>query len=156
MTIRVICFVPYDMPSASTNPSRTPAGEHPVILFDGECNLCNASVDLVMRNDSDGVFRFASLQSDAAERILKPHGRDPDLLGSIILVDDGVHRESAAVLRIARHMDGAWPLLYAFVVVPRFIRDPVYRWIARNRYRWFGKRDTCRTPTPQERERFIE
>lgn len=130
--------------------------DHPVILFDGVCNLCNASVDLVMRNDSDAVFRFASLQSDVAERILEPYGRDPNLLGSIILVDDGVYRESDAVLRIARRMDGAWPLIYVFIIVPRFIRDPVYRWIARNRYRWFGKRDTCRLPTPEERDRFLE
>jgi predicted DCC family thiol-disulfide oxidoreductase YuxK len=131
--------------------------EHPIILFDGECNLCNASVDLVMRNDADAVFRFGSLQSEAAERILEPYGRDPDLLGSIILVEtDGVYRESAAALRIARRMDGAWPLLYVFIIVPPFIRDAVYRWIARNRYRWFGKRDTCRLPTPEERDRFIE
>lgn len=140
----------------SNDTSSAPVEEHPVILFDGECNLCNASVDLVMRNDSDALFRFASLQSDAARRILEPYGRDPDLLGSIILVDDGVFRESDAVLRIARQMDGAWPLLYIFVVIPRFIRDPVYRWIARNRYRWFGKRDTCRVPTPDEQDRFIE
>ncbi|NNF04208.1 MAG: thiol-disulfide oxidoreductase DCC family protein [Rhodothermales bacterium] len=127
-----------------------------MILFDGVCNLCNASVDRVIRNDQAAVFRFASLQSQAARRLLEPHDVDPDRLESIVLIDNGIHRESAAVLRIARRMDGFWPLLGIFAVVPAFIRDPVYRWVARNRYRWFGKRDTCRIPTPEERARFLE
>ena len=131
--------------------------DHPVILFDGECNLCNSSVDFVVERDPDGVFKLGSLQSEAGRRLMERHGLDPEAMDSIVLIDgDEVYRESDAALRIARKMSGAWPLLSVFRVVPAFIRDAVYRWIARNRYRWFGKRDTCRVPSPDEQSRFID
>jgi predicted DCC family thiol-disulfide oxidoreductase YuxK len=127
------------------------------MLFDGVCNLCNATVDFVIRRDRRGAFRFASLQSAAGRALLGKHGLPPDVLDSIVLLDDdGAHTRSTAALRIARRLGGAWPLLYAFIIIPRPFRDLVYDFIGRRRYRWFGKRDTCRVPTPAEHERFID
>lgn len=132
--------------------------EHPVVLFDGVCNLCNASVDFVIERDPQARFRFASLQSEAARRLLGPLGYDlgtgdPD---SIVLVEDGrVYDRSSAALRIARRLGGFWRLLYVFMAVPRPLRDLVYRWIARNRYRWFGRTEACRMPTPELKRRFL-
>jgi predicted DCC family thiol-disulfide oxidoreductase YuxK len=130
--------------------------QHPTILFDGVCNLCNGSVQFILRRDPQARFRFASLQSEAGQRLVTEQGLDPEILSSVILIEDGqVYRESTAALRIARHMAGAWKLLRVFVLVPRPIRDAVYRLIARNRYRWFGKSETCWLPTSELRARFL-
>lgn len=129
----------------------------PTILFDGVCNLCNGSVQFILRRDPQARLRFASLQSEAGRRLVTEQGLDPEVLNSVILIEDGkVYRESAAALRIARHMDGAWKLLRVLVLIPRPIRDAVYRLIARNRYRWFGKSETCWLPTPELRARFLD
>ena len=126
----------------------------PVILFDGVCNLCDASVQFVLDHDRAAHFRFAPLQSETARRLV---GDRATALDSIVLVEDGrVYDRSTAALRIARRLDGAWPALAAFLVVPRPLRDVVYDWIARNRYRWFGTRDACRLPTPDTAARFLE
>jgi predicted DCC family thiol-disulfide oxidoreductase YuxK len=128
-------------------------GDRPVILFDGVCNLCTGSVQFVIERDSRKRFRFASLQSPVAERLLGQR----DNLESMILVQDGkTYRKSGAALRIARQLDGLWPLLALFLVVPRFLRDAVYDWIGRRRYRMFGKRDTCWVPRPELAERFLD
>ena len=135
------------------------SGEHPVVLFDGVCNLCNGSVNFAIDRDPGARLRFAALQSDAARRIFERLGRampagDP---ASIVLVDrDRLYEGSGAILRIARYLRGAWPMLAALLVVPRPLRDAVYRWGAARRYRWFGKSDTCRIPTPDLRARFLE
>jgi predicted DCC family thiol-disulfide oxidoreductase YuxK len=127
-----------------------------LLLFDGVCTLCNASVDLVMRNDSKRRFRFASLQSDVGQRILRDHGFSQTEFESVIYVRNGVlHTKSGAALRIAARLDGLWPILAVFLLIPPFLRDPVYAWIARNRYAWFGKRETCRVPTDEERSLFL-
>lgn len=148
--------------SADALPDAATLRAHPVILFDGVCNLCNASVNFVMDHDEDGVFRMAALQSDVGQALLARHGYDgrtpattpPD---SIALVEDGrLYFRSEAALRIAARLDGAWPLLKIFLAVPAPLRDVVYDWVARNRYRWFGTRDTCRLPTPDERARFLD
>lgn len=137
------------------------AGAHdtssPVVLFDGLCNLCNAWVDFVLRHDGGAGIRFAALQSEVAKRILEDNGC-PEVPGdTVVLLDDaGVWTESGAALRILRMLRFPYRLLHALVVVPRPIRDRGYRWVARHRYRWFGKRDVCRVPTPDERERFLE
>jgi predicted DCC family thiol-disulfide oxidoreductase YuxK len=129
-----------------------------VILFDGVCNLCNSSVTFVIDHDRRKRFKFAALQSEAGAALLAQHGRaatlgDPD---SMLLVEDGrLYQRSTAVLRIARGLSGLWKLGYAAMVVPRPLRDLVYRWIARNRYRWFGKTEACRLPTPELKERFL-
>jgi predicted DCC family thiol-disulfide oxidoreductase YuxK len=145
-----------------------PSAEHPVVLFDGVCNLCNGAVNFAIDRDPASRLRFASLQSPAAREVLEGVGRvgrvgrpgysasdgDPS---SIVLVDRGrVYERSAAALRIARYLSGAWRLLPALLVVPWPLRDLVYRWVAVNRYRWFGKSDSCRVPTPELRARFIE
>ena len=128
----------------------------PIVLFDGVCNLCNGSVQFLLKRDREGRFRFAALQSDAGRRLLAELGLPVDALGSVVLIEDGkVWRESSAALRIARHLPGAWKLLRVFAAVPRPLRDAVYRWIARNRYRWFGKTATCWLPTPELKARFL-
>jgi predicted DCC family thiol-disulfide oxidoreductase YuxK len=126
-----------------------------VILFDGVCNLCNASVQFVIQRDPQAHFAFAPLGSDAANELLR--GRRATITSdSIILVEkDAIYDQSTAALRIARRLSGGWSLTSAFLVVPRVLRDAVYRLIARNRYRWFGRRDACMIPTPELRARFL-
>jgi predicted DCC family thiol-disulfide oxidoreductase YuxK len=141
-----------------------------VILFDGVCNLCNATVRFVIERDRGDKFRFAPLQGPAARALLDRVRRtgpnrlqglsslDPDPGGpaSILLLEESkAYEKSAAALRIARHLGGAYPLLYGLVLVPRFLRDAVYDLVARNRYRWFGKREACMVPTPELREKFL-
>ncbi len=124
-----------------------------IILFDGVCNLCNGAVTFIIDRDPKGVFAFAPLQSDVAYDLI---GSAADRLESLVLVEGDTHyTESTAALRIARRLRGPWPLLYGLIIVPRALRDSVYRLVARNRYRWFGKRDSCRVPTPELRERFL-
>jgi predicted DCC family thiol-disulfide oxidoreductase YuxK len=126
------------------------------ILFDGVCNLCNASVLFVVDRDPQARFTFAALQTDEARQLLAERGYRGTDLSTVLLVEgDHVYERSTAALRVARHLAGAWPLLYAFIVVPRSVRDAVYAWVARNRYRWFGREATCRIPTPELRARFL-
>lgn len=127
------------------------------ILFDGVCNLCNGFVQFVIARDPAAHFRFAALSSPAAARLLEEAGVRQPLPDTIILIDDGrVYFRSDAPLRIARGLTFPWPLASAFVVVPRFIRDRVYDFIAARRYRWFGKRDFCMVPTPDSTARFLK
>jgi predicted DCC family thiol-disulfide oxidoreductase YuxK len=133
------------------------ASPHPVLLFDGVCNLCNGSVQFIIRRDSEGRFRFASLQSAAGQRYLDELRIDRQALDSLILIEgDRWFKESDAVLRIAHLLGGPWKALGIFRLVPRPLRDRAYRVIARNRYRWFGKRESCWLPTPELRERFLD
>ena len=131
-----------------------------LILFDGVCNLCNSLVQTVIERDEEMRFRFATLQSVAARRELEKvmGAKEIEALpDSIVLVDsDGVHIQSAAALRIARALGPPFALLGLGTMLPRPIRDAVYRLVARNRYRWFGRRDTCMTPTPDVMERFLD
>ena len=132
------------------------AHRHPIVLFDGVCNLCNGSVQFILKRDPQGLFRFASLQSEAGRSLMAEHGLDPEALSSMVVLDDGrAWQESSAALRIARHLPGGWKLLRVFAVIPRPLRNAVYRLIARNRYRWFGKQDVCWLPTPELRTRFL-
>lgn len=130
--------------------------EKHVVLFDGECNLCNSSVDFIIRKDKKDAFRFASLQSDVGSGIAKKHfesGQQPD---SIVLAHkEKVWIKSSAALEIAKHMPFPWPLFYVFKIIPTFLRNPLYDYVARNRYKWFGKRETCRFPTPEERAKIL-
>ncbi|HAN66623.1 MAG TPA: hypothetical protein DCQ34_10435 [Chitinophagaceae bacterium] len=129
---------------------------HPVVLFDGVCNLCNRSVMYIIRHDPDAVFRFAALQSDIGRQALSKLNQGQEKMSSIVLLKgDKVFTHSTAALSIARQLKGPIRLAYAFIIVPRFIRDGVYNWIARNRYRWFGKKDQCMVPRPDLLNRFI-
>jgi predicted DCC family thiol-disulfide oxidoreductase YuxK len=129
-----------------------------VVLFDGVCNLCNGAVNFLIDRDRRGELRFAALQSRAAADLLRSAGHAPPAPepDSILFVEGGrVYERSTAVLRIARHLRGAWRLLALFAVVPRPLRDVVYRWIAAHRYAWFGKASVCRVATPELQARFL-
>lgn len=133
------------------------SSKYGIILFDGVCNLCNHAVDFVIRRDSHDRFRFASLQEPFLVEFLKSHQIPRAYLDSIVFVyQDKVYIKSRAALEIARLMGGFWRMLYVLVLVPSFLRDPVYDWIATNRYRWYGKRSSCRVPTPQEAAKFLK
>ncbi len=128
-----------------------------IVLFDGVCNFCNAGINFVMDRDPEKRIRFAPLQSEAGQRLLKKFNLSPTALDTLILIEgEKSYTKSAAALRIAKRLQGLWPLLYIFIVVPPFIRDAVYDFIARNRYKWFGKTEACRVPTPELKERFLE
>jgi predicted DCC family thiol-disulfide oxidoreductase YuxK len=131
-----------------------------IILFDGVCNLCNGFVQFVIQQDPAGRFRFAALQSAAGQVVLKAHGLDAATLAaepdSVLLELDGqFYSHSDAVLRIARALGGPWRLLLAGYVLPRAWRDAAYRFVARHRYRWFGRQESCWLPTPELRARFL-
>lgn len=129
---------------------------HPIILFDGVCNLCNASVQWVLRRDRRAVFRFAALQSEPGQQLLRQFGLDSGRFETVVLVAEGrVFVRSEAALEIARRLGGGWRLAGLLRVFPLFLRDAVYGWVARNRYRWFGKQEICWLPTPALRERFL-
>jgi len=127
-----------------------------VVLFDGVCNLCNETVRFVMPRDPAGYFQFAALGSEPALRLLQNAQFREPLPDSVVVVEDGrVFTRSDAALRIARRLTLPWPLLWGFVLIPRVIRDAVYDFVARNRYRWFGTRDSCLLPAPGYANRFL-
>jgi predicted DCC family thiol-disulfide oxidoreductase YuxK len=139
-----------------TNDPAVPDGDGAVVLFDGVCNLCNGSVQFIVRHDPAGRFRFASLQSEAGQALLRRHGLDPADLFSVILVEGGrAYARSDAALRIAWGLSGPVRAAGVLRVVPRPLRDAVYGWVARNRYRWCGRREACMIPTPELRSRFL-
>lgn len=133
------------------------ATDHPVLLYDGVCNLCNAAVRFTVERDDAGTFRFAPLQSEVGQELLKEHDLPTDDFDSFVLVDGGdAETESTAALKVCRGLGLPWSLLSAFLVLPAWLRDPVYRFVADNRYRLFGKTDECQLPDPEIRERFLE
>lgn len=126
-----------------------------IVLFDGVCNFCNGTVNFIIARDRGGYFRFAPLQSEIGERMRSQYEID-ESVDSIVLIEDGIaYTYSDAALRIARSIGGAWAILYVFIIVPKPIRDLLYRLFARNRYRLFGKKDVCMVPTPEIRARFL-
>ena len=130
---------------------------HAVVLFDGVCNLCNGFVQFVIPRDPDGYFRFAALNSETAARVLSTARQDGPLVDSIVLVEGGgVYVRSAAALRIARRLGFPWVLGYGLMIVPRPLRDAIYDLVARRRYGWFGRRETCMVPGPDIRDRFLD
>lgn len=130
--------------------------DHAVILFDGVCNLCNGFVNFIIRRDQKDYFRFASLQSEAAEKLLSDY-EVSEQLKTIILIENGkVYKRSGAALRICRHLSAGWPLCYAFIIIPAFLRDGIYNLVAKYRYRWFGKKEQCMVPTPELRSKFLD
>lgn len=130
--------------------------EKNIILFDGVCNLCNGAVNFVIKNEKGDRFRFAALQEGVGPELLDKYDINPADTDSIVLIENGkAYIKSTAALRIARHLKGLYPLLYFFIIIPVPIRNWVYDWVARNRYRWFGKMESCMIPTPELREKFL-
>ena len=131
--------------------------EHPLIIFDGVCNYCCGVVNFIIKRDPRSIFRFSPFQSEAAERILGKFNYPAASLDSFVLIEDGkLYTKSEAGLRVQKLLGGINSLLYAFIVVPAPLRDAVYDFIARNRYRWFGKKEECMIPDPGIRSRFLE
>jgi predicted DCC family thiol-disulfide oxidoreductase YuxK len=119
--------------------------------------MCDRSVQFVLKRDRHKKFRFASLQGEKGQKILKQFSLPANDFYSFVLVeDDKVYTRSTGALRVLKLLGGVWKLVYGLVIIPEFIRDGVYNWIARNRYKWFGKKQECRIPTPEERERFLD
>lgn len=129
----------------------------PIVLFDGVCNLCNKSVQFIIKRDKKKIFRFASLQSEFGQQVLNRHHLPTDDFNSFILLEgDTVFTQSRAALRVLKHLGHGWQIFYGFIIIPKFIRDGIYKWIARNRYKWFGKREVCMIPTPELKSRFLD
>ncbi|MBC7688188.1 MAG: thiol-disulfide oxidoreductase DCC family protein [Aquabacterium sp.] len=130
--------------------------DNPVILFDGVCNLCNGAVDFVIKRDTTSQFKFAALQSEAGQKLLQQYNLPRENFNSFVLIKEGkVYTKSAAALKVCKHLTGLWPILYGFIIVPSFIRNAVYQWIAKNRYKWFGKKQQCMLPTAALKNRFL-
>ncbi|RYF87721.1 MAG: thiol-disulfide oxidoreductase DCC family protein [Chitinophagaceae bacterium] len=128
----------------------------PIILFDGVCNLCNGSVQYVIKHDKAARFKFASLQSEAGQKLLLQHKLPVTDYNSFILVENGkIYTKSTAALMVAQQLDGVVKILYVFRIIPAFIRDAVYNFVAQNRYRFFGKKNQCMIPSPSLRNRFL-
>ncbi len=130
---------------------------NPVVLFDGICNLCSSAVYFIIKRDRKRVFRFVPLQSKTGIRIMEEYGIDSARNDYIVLLENGrVYSASTAALRIAGKLDGLWPVLRIFIIIPVPIRNFFYKFVARNRYRWFGKKNSCIVPEDSIRELFID
>ncbi|WP_372632857.1 thiol-disulfide oxidoreductase DCC family protein [Cohnella sp.] len=128
-----------------------------VLLIDGHCNMCHGLAKFVIRRDKRAIFRFASLQSELGRRLLKEGGMREDTLETFVMVDNGKYfTKSTAALRIGRKLGAPWALAYPSIALPRFVRDRVYDFVARRRYRWFGHSESCLLPTPEMRSRFLD
>lgn len=129
-----------------------------IILFDGVCNLCNNTVNFIIERDKNDVFRFASLQSDIGKKLLLERGLNPLILDSVLLIEPGIayYRKSTAALEIAKHLSGGYSNLKYLSFLPESLRDGLYKMIAGNRYKWFGKKDSCMIPTQDLKSKFLE
>lgn len=129
----------------------------PIIFFDGVCNLCNNTVQFIIKQDKKAVFRFASLQSEYSKNTLEKYNFSTKSLESVVLLyKNKIYTHSDAPLEIARILGSLWTFFYVFKIFPSAIRNGVYNWIAKNRYRWFGKQESCWLPTPELKKRFLD
>jgi predicted DCC family thiol-disulfide oxidoreductase YuxK len=129
----------------------------PILIFDGVCNICSFGVQTMLRADKRGIFRFAFGQGEKGSALKAAYGLPPGDLESVALIDSGrCYSKSDAVLEVVRRLPFPWPLLGIFRIVPKFLRDPLYSLVARNRYRWFGRRQSCFMPAPEHRARFVD
>ncbi|MFN7013206.1 MAG: thiol-disulfide oxidoreductase DCC family protein [Bacteroidia bacterium] len=127
-----------------------------ILLFDGECNLCNKSVQFVIKRDKRGRVKFALLQSNTGKKLKEQYQIQKSYFNSIILIDnEKVYYKSTAVLRLSKYLEGLWPVCYTLIIIPKFIRDTVYDYIARNRIKWFGRTDSCWVITEELTKRFL-
>ena len=129
----------------------------PIVFFDGVCNLCNKSVQFIIKRDKKKKFLFASLQGKHGQELLKKNDLPNDALNSFLLLEgERLYTHSTGALRVLKHLGGGWKILYGFIFLPKLLRDPIYNIIARNRYKWFGKKDQCMIPEPGLKERFLD
>lgn len=127
-----------------------------IILFDGVCNLCNSSVQFIIKHDKSNHFLFTSLQSDAGQQILLQNNLENLNFKTILLLENGkIYDKSTAILRINKKLNGLYPMLYGFIIIPKFIRDAIYNFISKNRYKWFGKQESCMIPTRELKAKFL-
>ncbi|MEO6719466.1 MAG: thiol-disulfide oxidoreductase DCC family protein [Ferruginibacter sp.] len=129
---------------------------HPIILFDGVCNFCNGAVNFVIKRDKKSAIKFGALQSEAGQQLLKQHNIPITNFESFIFIEERkVYSKSTAALRVCKYLGAGWPLMYGFIIVPVFIRNWIYDFIAKNRYKWFGKMDSCVIPDAGIKQRFL-
>jgi predicted DCC family thiol-disulfide oxidoreductase YuxK len=127
-----------------------------IILFDGVCNFCDSAVNFTLKRNKKTDIFFAPLQSSAGQKLLAQYHLPVDSLESFVFIEnDKTYNRSTAALKVCRHLRGLWPLCYGFIIVPKFIRDGIYNWVAQNRYKWFGKKESCMIPTPEVKARFL-
>lgn len=130
---------------------------NPIILFDGVCNLCNRFIQFIIKRDPNARFKFASIQSESGQFILHKLNQSKSSFDSIIYIKENKYFvKSSAGLQILKDLGGPWQVFYVFILIPQFIRDPIYNFIAKKRYKLFGKRDTCMIPSPEIKQRFLE
>ena len=130
--------------------------EQPIILFDGVCNFCNSAVNFTLKRNKKANIMFAPMQSGAGAKILQQYNLDENDMKSFIFIDNGeVYKQSTGALRVCKYLSGLWPICYGFIIVPKFIRDGIYNFIAKNRYKWFGQKQACMIPTPDVKARFL-
>jgi predicted DCC family thiol-disulfide oxidoreductase YuxK len=127
-----------------------------IILFDGVCNLCSRSVQFIIKRDPHGHFKFASLQGETGQTLIKQYGLNYDLTSFILIENEKIYFKSSAALRVSSKLVGAWRLLAILRIIPPLIRDFLYTIVARNRYKWFGKQESCMLPQPEWRDRFLD
>ncbi|MFS0864482.1 thiol-disulfide oxidoreductase DCC family protein [Fredinandcohnia sp. 179-A 10B2 NHS] len=127
-----------------------------IVLFDGICNFCNSSVQFIIKRDSKGHYQFTSLQSKTGVSLLEKYGITKNIESIVLIEGDQFYTRSTAALRICRNLEGPYRLLAVLLVVPAPIRDVFYNFIAKNRYRWFGKQESCTIPSPEVRSRFLD
>jgi predicted DCC family thiol-disulfide oxidoreductase YuxK len=127
-----------------------------IILFDGVCNLCNSSVQFILKRDPVGYFTFASLQGETGQNLLKKNSLSTDLNSFVLIENDKVYVKSSAALRVCSKLVGAWKILLIFQILPRSFRDFFYDILANNRYKWFGKKESCMLPLPEWKQRFLD
>ncbi len=131
--------------------------QYPILLFDGVCNLCNQTVQFIIEQDKKNIFRFAALQSEYGQNMLKKHQLFDNQLNSVVLIyKNKTYTHAAAPLEVLRLLGGFWQFGYIFKLVPSFFSNMVYRWIARNRYKWFGAKESCWLPTAELKSRFLD
>ncbi len=131
--------------------------EKKIVLFDGLCNLCSRSVQFILKHDKKDQFLFGSLQGKAGMEYLQKFNLPADTFNSFLLIDqDRLYTRSSAALHMLKHLGNGWKLLYAFILVPQFVRDGIYNIVAKNRYKWFGKKDSCWIPSEQLKAKFLD
>jgi predicted DCC family thiol-disulfide oxidoreductase YuxK len=131
--------------------------EHPIILFDGVCNFCNGAINFLLKQDKKDVFRFATLQSAAGQKLLEQYHLSKEDFDSFVLIENGkAYQKSDASLRVMNKLAWYWKEVQVLQIVPRFLRDAIYDFVAGNRYKWFGKKDACMVPTHQMKKQFLD